>query len=136
MANKVDLTQLQNYINNFPKFAEEAGKNAALLAGVALQKEMKATFTNAGPSPSAPGNPPAVDTGNLRRSIQVKQDTANGDVQVGSNIDYARYLEYGTSKMAARPWLNRSYNNAKTEMSRMAKFALEKTYRDFVRKNP
>lgn len=132
----VDLKQLETYIKNFPAFAEEAGKNAALAAGIALQKEMKSTFTNAGPSPSAAGNPPAVDTGNLRRSIQVKQDTANGDVEVGTNLEYARYLEYGTSKMAARPWLNRSYNNAKTSMSQMAKFALEKTYRDFIRKNP
>lgn len=131
----IDLSQLENYLKQFPAFAEEAGKKAALAAGVALQKQMKDVMTNAGPSPSSAGNPPAVDTGTLRRSIQINQDTASGDVEVGTNLEYGRYLEYGTSKMAARPWLNRSYNLAKSSMSRNAKFALERAYEEFVRKN-
>jgi len=45
----------------------------------------------------------AVDTGTLRRSInrQVEEDRA----LVGSNIVYAPYVELGTRKMAARPYL-------------------------------
>jgi len=131
----IDLSQLESYLKQFPDFAEEAGKKAALAAGIALQKQMKDVMTNAGPSPSKAGNPPAVDTGNLRRSIQINQDTASGDVEVGTNVEYARYLEYGTSKMAARPWLNRSFNLAKSSMSRYAKLAMEKEYQDFLRKN-
>lgn len=54
---------------------------------------------------SAEGMPPHTDTGNLVRSIQVqrRQDV----VVVGSmeSAPYGKYLEYGTSKMGARPWL-------------------------------
>lgn len=52
---------------------------------------------------SSPGEPPAVDTGRLRNSI----DHAIGadHVDVGSSVAYAPYLEYGTSRMAARPFM-------------------------------
>lgn len=44
-----------------------------------------------------------VDTGRLRSSITVKR-TPDGAV-VGSNVEYAPYVEYGTSRMAAQPYL-------------------------------
>lgn len=50
---------------------------------------------------SAPGHPPATDTGALLRSIQFTPEPKGASV--GSRIVYARYLEYGTTKMAARP---------------------------------
>ena len=54
---------------------------------------------------SAPGESPATDTGTLISSIQ---HWASGDgltVAVGSRLNYATYLEYGTTKMAERPFL-------------------------------
>ena len=56
---------------------------------------------------SSPGNPPAVDTGNLKQSI-IMDARLPGEVEVGSTITeppYPVYLEKGTSQMAARPWL-------------------------------
>jgi len=60
--------------------------------------------------PSVPGSAPAVDYGTLRQSIthDVDQEGAQVVGRVGSTITdppYGAYLEYGTSKMAARPWL-------------------------------
>lgn len=60
--------------------------------------------------PSLPGNPPAPDTGNLRASINYEIHATSNEVYgvVGStqqDPDYAVYTEYGTSKMAPRPWL-------------------------------
>ena len=53
---------------------------------------------------SAPGQAPASDTGNLVRNIVVKQE--NPDlVKVESNAIYSSFLEFGTSKMLARPFL-------------------------------
>ena len=53
---------------------------------------------------SAPGQAPASDTGNLVRNIVVKQE--NPDlVKVESNALYSSFLEFGTSKMLARPFL-------------------------------
>jgi len=52
---------------------------------------------------SAPGQPPMSDTGRLANSITFDR---LGDLTavVGSNLDYAPWLEYGTSRMAARPF--------------------------------
>lgn len=60
--------------------------------------------------PSLPGNPPAVDTGNLRESIRYEVHEEEKEVYgvVGStqkDPNYAVYTEYGTSRMAPRPWL-------------------------------
>lgn len=49
-----------------------------------------------------------VRTGRLRSSIQTTpvRETATGmSVRVGSNVNYARYVEMGTRRMRARPYL-------------------------------
>lgn len=45
-----------------------------------------------------------VDTGNLRNSITHQRYDENTEV-VGSNVEYAPYVELGTHKMKARPFL-------------------------------
>lgn len=55
-------------------------------------------------SPSAPGEPPGVDTGTLKSSINVNSlGPTIYAVNVGT--DYGIHLEYGTIRMAARPFL-------------------------------
>ena len=49
-----------------------------------------------------------VDTGRLRASItneirEIARQVIEG--RVGTNVDYARYLELGTSRMSAKPYL-------------------------------
>lgn len=46
----------------------------------------------------------AVDTGRLRASISHAVD--GDDVYIGTNVEYGPYVELGTSKMAARPFLH------------------------------
>lgn len=46
-----------------------------------------------------------VDTGNLRGSITHEVDAGEKAVYVGTNVEYAPYVELGTSKMDARPFL-------------------------------
>lgn len=60
--------------------------------------------------PSLPENPPAVDTGRLRGSINYEIHDSGQEVYgiVGSTLkepDYAFWTEYGSTKMAPRPWL-------------------------------
>jgi len=60
--------------------------------------------------PSLPENPPAVDTGRLRDSINYEVQGSGQEVYgiVGSTLkepDYAFWTEYGTTKMVQRPWL-------------------------------
>lgn len=54
--------------------------------------------------PSRPGEPPNEDTGHLRTGITVEQP-APLRVLIASNARYSAALEYGTSKMAARPFM-------------------------------
>jgi len=49
------------------------------------------------------GQAPNTDTGRLVSSIFV--ETEPDAVYVGSSLDYAGWLEFGTSQMGARPWL-------------------------------
>ncbi|GBF05847.1 hypothetical protein DAERI_060107 [Deinococcus aerius] len=52
---------------------------------------------------SAPGDPPAVDTGRLRQSMTALQ-IKRGHWRVGTNVEYAIYLEFGTRRIAPRPF--------------------------------
>ena len=45
-----------------------------------------------------------VDTGRLRNSITHAQYDENTEV-IGSNVSYASFVELGTSKMSAKPYL-------------------------------
>ncbi len=61
-----------------------------------------------GANPSSPGDPPHKQTGRLLGSIATEP---GGMIQrVGTNLKYGRWLELGTTKMAARPWLRRALN--------------------------
>ena len=52
---------------------------------------------------SAPGEPPMSDTGRLASSMQFEIDGLTG--YVFTPVEYGPYLEFGTSRMAARPFL-------------------------------
>lgn len=56
---------------------------------------------------SAPGEPPRRRTAELRSSISSEVTVSDGLVsaKVGSDLFWARHLEFGTKKMAARPFL-------------------------------
>lgn len=44
-----------------------------------------------------------IDTGNLLGSVS--HELLDDRARVGTNVEYGIYHEYGTYKMAARPWL-------------------------------
>lgn len=82
----------------------------AYLAG---QVKIKINISNRdGDNPSKPGEPPHKVTGNLQKSIDFDVEERGDAVilRVGSNIEYAKELELGTSGdggkgKAARPYL-------------------------------
>ncbi len=53
---------------------------------------------------SAPGEAPAIDTGNLVNSIATEL-TGPASAVVFTNVEYAPYLEFGTKDIAPRPFL-------------------------------
>ena len=55
-----------------------------------------------------------VDTGRLRNSITHQQMDENTEV-IGTNVEYAPYVELGTSRMGARPYLRPAAENHTAE---------------------
>ena len=80
---------------------------------------------------AAPGNAPNTDTGKLVSSIAVEKDEKNIEAEVGSNLDYATYLEFGTEKkngggMDPRPWLQPALDSKRQNLeSNIAKAAMK-----------
>lgn len=75
---------------------------------------------------SAPGNPPAVQTGTLRRSWQtgtVRKVTAGTRIgwRLGSNLRYARRLEFGGGFIAPRPYLRPALKAIRPRVERVMK---------------
>ena len=46
-----------------------------------------------------------VDTGNLRNSLTNKVHNESDYVEIGSNVEYAKYVHNGTRRMRARPFI-------------------------------
>lgn len=73
---------------------------------------------------SAPGEAPASDTGTLVRSIVINVDPIRLTASVGSNVLYAPYLELGTRRMKARPYLSRAFENKRSTILKIIKARL------------
>jgi HK97 gp10 family phage protein len=60
-----------------------------------------------------------VDTGRLRSSISHRDDnfgSNNPAVEIFTDLEYAPFVEYGTSKQSAKPFLFPAYNNNKQKI--------------------
>lgn len=66
-------------------------------------------------------NPKAPLTGELRRSIK-RKIKSNGMVgEVEATKDYAAYVEYGTRKMRAQPYMRPAYKDAEERFQKQMK---------------
>lgn len=77
---------------------------------------------------SAPGDPPATDTGRLKNNIYFERLGAT-TAAVGSDLVYAVYLEYGTERMAARPFFRPAVEEIRPIFIRRMEKALGDTLR-------
>lgn len=81
---------------------------------ITFQTMVKKLLNMFGPGdPSKPGESPHKQSGNLGRSwgvqvskAQVKKVGSNRKLRIGSNLDYAYFLEEGTENMLARPYIS------------------------------
>lgn len=60
-----------------------------------------------------------VDTGELQDTIQAVQDGRSSQVQAGTS--HALPIEFGTSKMAAQPYMRPAYEETKQEVVKSLK---------------
>lgn len=66
-----------------------------------------------------------VDTGNLVGSITHAVAAGEKAVYIGTNVEYAPYVELGTSKMAAQPYLRPAANEHGGEYRQVLKSELQ-----------
>jgi HK97 gp10 family phage protein len=90
---------------------------AQALAGARAKRRRAAKF---GWVASKPGDAPRKRTGTLQKSVAAEVIRKDGAVviRVGSAVPYARFLERGTRKMAARPWLRPGILEMKDRLQR------------------
>ena len=60
---------------------------------------------------SAPGEPPKSDTGVLVQNITMEKEGSGYTVGSRKGAPHGFWLEFGTSKMLARPWLKPSFDS-------------------------
>ena len=66
-----------------------------------------------------------VDTGRLRNSITHTVDVDEKKAYVGTNVEYAAYVEMGTSKTKAQPYLKPAVTDHADEYSKMVEHFLK-----------
>ena len=66
-----------------------------------------------------------VDTGRLRNSITHTVDVNELKAYIGTNVEYAAYVEMGTSRSKAQPYLQPAVYNHTDEYSEMVEHFLK-----------
>ena len=100
MSISLDVRALRELERRLPGKADEIVGKIAL----DLEADIKSNFSRV--SPSAPGDPPGIDTGLLKNSIQARRKRPMlWIVQAGT--EYAAALEFGypARNLAARPFI-------------------------------
>ena len=124
------MTKAALVVENRAKKIMGTGASKFNASGDTKKRKGKKSFHR----PSAPGFPPAVDTGILRSSVSHKVQIRNLSVtgfvgsdtdkiaakaEAGTDVEYGFFLEVGTTKMAARPWLRPSLRQSERDILRI-----------------
>lgn len=88
----------------------------SIQAHESVSKTVKRYSPNRDHDVSAPGNPPNSDLGTLAQSVAFDVDPENLTAVVGTNLKYGAFLEMGTTKMQARPWLFPAFDAHREEV--------------------
>lgn len=112
MATYLDTSALDAWITRLETLASEL---ETILAETAVTDIAAHWSVN---SPASPDNPPAIVTGNLAASVQVIEGKSG--LMVGSSLEYAAALEYGTADMPPRPWLRPAIERIRAQLLELA----------------
>jgi HK97 gp10 family phage protein len=86
---------------------------------------------------SAPGEAPATDTGRLISSIvadTVRSDKFGVVGFVAARVEYAKWLEHGTRKIMARPFMLPAFERNRQRIGEMIRLGLATATQRFARK--
>lgn len=138
MASSVKgLTSLIGKLDALKKAAEAEAAKGLYLSGLKIEEYAKKSLAEGGKTgrvykrgkrgrvhvASAPGEAPATDTGRLVNSVGTKALGNGRVVQVkaggSSSVGYAADLEFGTDKMAPRPFMRPALKKATPEIEKV-----------------
>jgi len=125
IGNKAHVARLHKLAG--PDMTRYVGK-ALFASGEMIQVEAQIGITTGAVSgknhvPSAPGQYPNQDTGVLGNNIETVQKEPLL-VEVSSNAPYSAALEFGTSRMAARPFMSTARDAKRKEAEQLVKQAV------------
>ena len=98
----LDLKVIRTRQTNYPEVFKAINRAFLPEAGIVLQK--------------AAMDAAAKDSGRLKGSIKYKVNFTKDQVAVGTNVEYAPYVEYGTVKMKAQPFLRTALDLRRKEL--------------------
>ncbi len=129
--------RVQMDMDNLRRRLDSAVKGSLLRAGLVVELEAKKSMRRGAVrgkgkdrwmESSLPGDPPHVRTGTLRSSITTALRRAGREVIIGPTriAHYGEYLEFGTSKMAARPFMGPALEKARPKIPAQFKGSLRR----------
>ena len=86
-----------------------------------IQRDPKTGAVYGNHQASAPGQPPATDTGQLVRSITMSVEGTDGEVVgvIRASAPYAAMLEFGTTNIAPRPYMQPGLESQRRKIEEM-----------------
>lgn len=106
----------------------EVGKaifvGASLIETEARRSIIQNAIQGAGHVPSAPGEPPNRDTGTLDRNVEARR-TGELTAEALSQAPYSAALEFGTSRMAERPFMRPATQANRKKITALARRAVD-----------
>ena len=103
---------------------EDQLEQALTAVGITAESNAKKEITRA--VYDTPESPSYVRTGRLRNSLTHAVAMDEKAVYIGSAVGYAAYVELGTSRMKARPYLRPAVTNYTDEYKNLVKQALSR----------
>ena len=127
------MTSIKTRVTRAPKYAKVEAKYASVvkniiasgvqdtmnIAKTSIQQHQSKGRTYGKHTASVAGNPPNSDTGFLASNIFMVLDADKFGGAVESRADYSGFLEFGTSKMGARPYLQPALEENRPKIRRM-----------------
>ena len=94
---KIDSAEFLDSLETYNEFVSNQLKNTLKTCALGIERDAKRKCP--------------VDTGRLRGSISTDLSQINSyEATIGTNVEYAVHVEYGTYKQSAKPYLRPAYN--------------------------
>jgi HK97 gp10 family phage protein len=114
------LNETINRLREFYKVLPTAEGIGVLKAADYVKEEVKESIVG------NRGEPKSVDTGNFANSINIKPNS-DKELVVYTDVEYAKFLEYGTSKIEPRKHFNNTVFRVQNKVKDIVKVEIDNT---------